>query len=514
MISVVNRLRIAAEKTVNWFSILRRYSTIDYTYKNYDVVRDDRFSEVNPDDISYFESILPGRVITDAHELETHNTDWLHLVRGMSKVMLRPKTTEEVSKIVKYCNEKMLAICPQGGNTGLVGGSVPVFDEIILSMSLMKQIEQVDAIAGTTVCQSGVVLEALDDHLAEQNLMVPLDLGAKGSCHIGGNVSTNAGGLRYLRYGSLHGTVLGVEAVLADGTILDCLSTLKKDNTGYDLKQLFIGSEGTLGIITKVALATPHRPQSVNLAFLGIRSFDDVHKTYLKAKEMLGEILSAFEFLDSECMKTVKDNLKLNNPIKMDYPFYVLVETSGSNEEHDSDKLTTFLETIMSEEIVTDGMLATEPSKIHEVWKVRESIAEALLGDGEGCFKYDISLPLHSMYNIVDTMRERFGDRVNRVVGYGHFGDGNLHMNLVAPTYDRELLTTIEPIIFEYTEKNGGSISAEHGVGFKKRSFIHHSRKPEAIVLMRNLKNMMDPKGILNPYKMLPPEDIDSKESV
>jgi len=270
------------------------------------------------------------------------------------------------------------------------------------------------------------------------------------------------------------------------------------------LKQLFIGSEGTLGIITSLSIAAPSRPKSVNLSFLGVESYDGVKAAYLKAKSMLGEILSAFEFLDNECMKTVNHNLNYKNPIVTQYPFYVLVETSGSNSDHDEEKLNKYLETLMEEEIAIDGTVASEPSKMKDIWKVREGIASALLKDGDGGFKYDISLPVDAMYHITDIMRDRFGHRVNRVVGYGHFGDGNLHLNLVAQTYDKDFLHEIEPIIFQYTAEHGGSISAEHGVGFKKADHIHYSRTPEAIELMKKIKLMMDPKGILNPYKMLP----------
>lgn len=191
-------------------------------------------------------------------------------VRGHSQLLLKPRTTEEVSAILRYCNSRKLAVCPQGGNTGLVGGSVPVFDEIILSTQLMNEIDLIDAMSGVLVCQAGCVLEHLEECVAEHGLVMPIDLGAKGSCHIGGNVSTNAGGLRLLRYGNLHGNVLGLEAVRADGTVLNLLSTFKKDNTGYHLKNLFIGSEGTLGVITKVAIACPTASRAINVAFIGM----------------------------------------------------------------------------------------------------------------------------------------------------------------------------------------------------------------------------------------------------
>ncbi|XP_066915161.1 D-2-hydroxyglutarate dehydrogenase, mitochondrial-like [Clytia hemisphaerica] len=499
----LKRLITSLNKNKGYLSVGVRCSSVDYTYKNYNVPRRDNLKKVEESDINYFKSFLGDRVVTDVDELEVHNRDWLNLVRGMSPVMLKPKTTQEVSQIMKYCNENSLGVCPQGGNTGLVGGSVPVFDEVILSLNLLNKIHEIDATSGTVECGAGVILENLDKELEKHDLMVPLDLGAKGSCHIGGNVATNAGGIRYLRYGSLHGNVLGVEAVLPDGTILDCLSTLKKDNTGYDLKQLFIGSEGTLGIITGLSLMAPPRPLATNVAFLGVESYEAVKEAYVKAKGCLAEILSAFEFLDNHAMSTVKENLGYSNPIS-EHPFYVLVETSGSNDGHDAEKLDHFLEVVMETGIAVDGTVANEVGKMQDIWKMREHIAEALLHDGDGCFKYDISLPVDVMYDIVSLLREKYSHCTNRIVGYGHFGDGNLHLNVVAPTYDKELMYELEPIIFGFTSKHNGSISAEHGIGFKKTKHMHYSRSPEAIEVMKKLKNLFDPKGILNPYKMLP----------
>ncbi|KAK7079825.1 D-2-hydroxyglutarate dehydrogenase, mitochondrial [Halocaridina rubra] len=444
----------------------------------------------------------PHRVILGEADLEGHNTDWLGMVRGASKVLLKPRNTEEVSTILKYCNDRRLAVCPQGGNTGLVGGSVPVFDEIIISTSLMTEIESVDRLSGVITCQSGCVLEALDQYAAEYGLMVPLDLGAKGSCHIGGNVSTNAGGLRVLRYGSLHGSVLGVEAVLASGEIVNCLSAMKKDNTGYDLKHLFIGSEGTLGIITKIAINCPPRPQAVNLSFLGLQTFDDVLTTFREAKDKLGEILSSCEFIDSSSMQCVEENLKLKPPIEP-HPFYMLIETSGSNSSHDEEKLSSFLDYALGSGIVTDGTVATEPSRMQHIWSLRERIAEALVKDGY-TYKYDISLPHSEFYKMVEDMRNHLGTGVIRCCGYGHIGDGNLHLNITTQEFDKNVLNQIEPAVYEWTAKVNGSVSAEHGLGFKKRNFMHYSKSLGAINLMKQLKSLMDPNGILNPYKVLP----------
>ncbi|XP_031813308.1 D-2-hydroxyglutarate dehydrogenase, mitochondrial isoform X1 [Sarcophilus harrisii] len=379
------------------------------------------FAEVSEQDLAFFERVLPGRVSTDPHELKAVNIDWLKMVRGCSKVLLKPKTTSEVSQILRYCNERNLAVSPQGGNTGMVGGSVPVFDEIVLSTALMNQVLSFNAISGTLVCQAGCVLEQLSQYVEERDFIMPLDLGAKGSCHIGGNVATNAGGLRLLRYGSLRGTVLGLEVVLADGLVLDCLTSLRKDNTGYDLKQLFMGSEGTLGIITAVSILCSQKPKVVNVAFLGCPGFSEVLQTFSTCKGMLGEILSAFEFMDDRCMQLVESHLRLSSPIK-ENPFYVLIETSGSDARHDEEKLTNFLERVMDSGLVTDGTVATDNTKIKMLWALRERITEALSCDGY-VYKYDISLPVEKLYDLVLDIRSRLGESAKSVVGYGHLGE-------------------------------------------------------------------------------------------
>ena len=239
--------------------------------------RDPRFAALDDSDLAFFrDRLAPQGLVHGDDSVAPYNVDWLGQYHGRSRLALRPRDTEDVSAILAHCNDRRLAVTPQGGNTGLVGGGVPIFDEIVVSTSRMNRILDFDEVSGVLVCESGCVLQDLDDYLAERGHMVPLDLGSKGTCQIGGNVATNAGGLRYLRYGSLHGSVLGLEAVLPDGRVFDSLSTLRKDNTGYDMKQLFIGSEGTLGIITKVALSVPRRPTSARTMFLGLRDFDAV----------------------------------------------------------------------------------------------------------------------------------------------------------------------------------------------------------------------------------------------
>ncbi|XP_059640706.1 D-2-hydroxyglutarate dehydrogenase, mitochondrial isoform X2 [Cornus florida] len=371
--------------------------------------RNPLFSTINSDDISHFEKILGEKnVIRDEERLLAANMDWMRKYEGSSKLLLQPRSTEEVSEIIKYCNSRCLAVVPQGGNTGLVGGSVPVFDEVIINMGSMNNVISFDKVSGVLVCEAGCILENLVSFLDNQGFIMPLDLGAKGSCQIGGNVSTNAGGLRLVRYGSLHGNVLGIEAVLANGTVLDMLGTLRKDNTGYDLKHLFIGSEGSLGIVTKVSILTPPKMSSVHLAFLACKDYISCQNLLLEAKRKLGEILSAFEFLDSHSMDLVLHHLDgVRNPLPPSmHNFYVLIETTGSDEAFDKEKLEAFLLRSMESGLISDGVLAQDINQASSFWHIREGIPEALMKAG-AVYKYDLSIPVEKMYDIVEEMRVR-----------------------------------------------------------------------------------------------------------
>jgi len=481
------------------------------------IKRNDKFSKITPEHVEWFKSTLGDEsavidgVNQDAKDdLESYNTDWMGKYRGRTQLVLKPKSTEEVSKVLKYCNDNMLAVVPQGGNSGLVGGSVPVFDEIVVSIARMNKIRNFDEVSGILVADGGVIMENADNYLRERDHLYPLDLGAKGSAHIAGNVASNAGGLRFLRYGSLHGNVLGLEAVLPDGTIVDDLLVLRKNNTGYDLKQLFIGGEGTLGIITGISILCPQKPKAVNLAYFGCESFEHVQKTFKEAKIQLGEILSAFEMMDGYSQRLVHKQTGNKRPIEGEYPFYCMVETSGSNSEHDSAKLEAFLEHAMGEGLVADGTLAENETQQKALWGWREGITEAI-GHAGGTYKYDLSIPIQDLYKIVEDTQERLekagliseddSQPCVGVVGFGHMGDGNLHLNIPVRRYTDEVRETLEPWVYEWVSKRNGSISAEHGLGIAKNKYIGYSRSETMIKLMKQIKSLFDPKGIMNPYK-------------
>jgi len=522
----------------------RPQSKIKYTSDSYpDLKRDSRFKKVSKEDVEHFKKILGSEAAildgvtneTGGEDFEQYNSDWMRKYRGQCRLVLKPETTEQVSGVLKYCNEQSLAVVPQGGNSGLVGGSVPVFDEIVINLSRLNKVRSFDDVSGVLVADAGVILQQADEHVGKQNHIFPLDLGAKGTCQIGANVATNAGGLRLLRYGSMHGNILGLECVLPDGTIMDDLSKLRKNNTGYDLKQLFIGGEGTIGIITAISILCPQRSSAVNVAYFGLESYEKVMEAFKEAKKQLGEILSAFELMDRQSQSLYQQASGAKLPLEGEHPFYCLIETSGSNTEHDSEKLNAFLEHVMSEEIVSDGVVAESETQLQSLWACREGISEAGQHWG-GVYKYDLSIPLPELYSLVEDARKMFESNglmhtedekfpVKDVVGYGHMGDSNLHLNVATRWYDKEVERALEPWVYEWVAKRQGSISAEHGLGLAKKAFIGYSRSETMIRLMGKIKETFDPvsgsmsccegvvgyadvlvclqKGIMNPYKYI-----------
>jgi (R)-2-hydroxyglutarate---pyruvate transhydrogenase len=484
-------------------------------------------ARLTPDDVAALRGLFPaddaGAVLTAPDDVARYNVDWLRQHRGASGVVVRPRSTADVAAALALCHDRRLAVVPHGGNTGLVGGSVPIWDEVVLSLERLNAVLSFDAGSGVLVAQAGCVLEALDGAVAPHGFQMPLDLGAKGSCQIGGNVSTNAGGLRYLRYGSLHGSVLGLQAVLADGTLIDALSGLRKDNVGYDVKQLFIGSEGTLGVVTAVALQTVPRPAAVNVGLFGCRSFDACVGLVAAARRHLGEVLSAAELVDGLAMATLTDVMGPGHahPLAGAHPFYVLLETHGSRGDHDAAKLAGLLEAVTGDGTVDDGVVAQDDRQARALWRLREGVPVALAQRGH-VFKYDVSLPLAHFYRLVEDTRARLAPWADShgvaVVGYGHLGDANVHLNVSTPHrwesaaaagggggYHQAVCDALEPWVYEWVLNRGGSISAEHGLGQAKAHWLPRAKPAPVVALMAALKAALDPRGILNPGKVLPP---------
>ncbi|KAK7194301.1 actin interacting protein-like protein [Novymonas esmeraldas] len=499
--------------------------------------RSPRFAKVTSKHLAYLHSVLDtpcsatqrrGKMLTEAQAIAPFNVDWMGQIEGAAPAVLLPTSTAQVSEILRYCQAERLAVVPQSGNTGLVYGAEPVFDELVLSTHLMNAAPVVSTSTMSVEAEAGVILQQCQEACAKEGLLFPLTMGSKGSSMIGGNVSTNAGGIHFARYGSMHANVLGVEVVTAKGDVLNLMSTLRKDNAGYDLKHLFIGSEGTLGVVTRAAIKLFPQPASRQLALFRLTDFESVLELYQLANSHLAECLSAFEVMDGESMTTSpaaevpyervskNDVFRAGTSFSAAY-FCVLVETNGSNEGHDFDKLSGFVEAAQSKlgDRLNGGgqyepILSQSATQTEQLWSLREGVPVHLASGGL-IYKYDVSFPIDKFYGIVEYTREILykKEKMNPdeviVVGYGHFGDGNIHLNVVDLTrsHVEQLDAALYPAVYEYCAAHNGSISAEHGVGMQKRDYLHLSRTPGAIQLMKDVKTMMDPNGILNPYKVL-----------
>ena len=439
--------------------------------------------------------------VTDAGERYT--CDWFGRC-GQGRFLVKPASTEEVSEVVKYCNSERIGITTLGGNTGLVGCALAGHGEMILSLEKLNRILEVDPDSGTVEVESGVLLESLQQHLVVHKLTTPYDIGSRGSCTVGGNIATNAGGNNFIRHGPLRAHVLGLEVVLASGEILNLGSRCWKDNSGYDLKQLFIGSEGSLGIITKAILHCPPLPLFKSVALIHIaRPFtDSVLHTLRIARESIGESLSAFEFFDDA-------GLALMSPLPSGMTsvtggFTVLVEASGGSPV--SDRVDAFIEAMGDD--ASNGVVASDIDGMRKLWHYRESLPVAMARIGPN-LKYDVSLPQKEYYRLVESVRAAFGSdpSVAKIVGYGHVGDGNLHLNVALRpgcSLADSLALRISDFVYTRVIEVKGSISAEHGIGRDKLSRLHLSESPGAINLMRTLKTTLDPNGILNPGRTVP----------
>ncbi|CAG9574262.1 actin interacting protein-like protein [Leishmania major strain Friedlin] len=506
----------------------------------YYAARSPRFAKVTLKHLSYLHSVLErpcstskrkGKMLTDTEAIAPFNVDWMRQVQGAAPAVLMPTCATHVSEILKYCQAEKLAVVPQSGNTSMVYGAEPVHDELVLSTHLMNATPVVSKDTMSVEAESGVILQQCQEACAKKGLLFPLMMGSKGSSMIGGNVSTNAGGIHFARYGSMHSNVLGVEVVTAKGDILNMMSTLRKDNAGYDLKHLFIGSEGTLGVVTRAAIKLYPQPTSKQLAMFRLRDFPSVLGLFRLANSHLAECLSAFEVMDGESMttspakevpyeRTYKNDVFRGGKDFTSAYFCVLVETHGSNEKHDFDKLSEFVEAaqaLLGDKLSGGGqhepILSQSAAQTEQLWALREGIPVHLASSGL-IYKYDVSFPIDQFYGVVEHTREilykhhKMDPDEVIVVGYGHFGDGNVHLNVVDLTrsHGEQLDAALYPAVYEYCAAHAGSISAEHGVGMQKREYLHLSRTSEAIRLMTDVKAMMDPNGILNPYKVLPLE--------
>ena len=420
--------------------------------------------------------------------------------------LLRPKTTEEVSGMLKICNEFHQPIVPHGGLTNVVGGVRTGQNEIALSLERMNHIEEINTQNKTVTVQAGVILQNLQHTLAESGLLFPLDLGAKGSCMIGGNIASNAGGLQALRYGVMRNLVLGLEVVLADGTIISSMNKMMKNNAGYDLKQIFIGSEGTLGIITRAVLKMEDAPKSRNTAFVAIDSFEKANQLLQLSRKHLKNNLTTFELIWQDYY-----NLMTSPPspyssvLPQSYPFYVLMESLGQDSIKDQVLFEEFLETSMTEGLIDNASIAQSQQELEWFWGIRENV-ELIFSVHNPVFLFDISLAISDMDEYINEIRSALQRMWADVYFYafGHMGDGNLHLFVSCGEDDPSTKHLVEEIVYTPLQKIGGSITGEHGIGLEKKPWLHLSRNPAEIQLMQTLKKALDPGNILNPGKLLP----------
>lgn len=461
----------------------------------------------------FAEMIGAANVLTSPDDQAPYLTEWRDLYQGVTPMVLRPGTTEEVSAVMTYAYQNDLKVVPQGGNTGLVGGQIPqeTGDEIVLSLSRLNKVRAVDPAGFTITAEAGVVLETLQNEAENVDRLFPLALGAQGSCQIGGNISTNAGGTAVLAYGNTRDLVLGLEVVLPTGEIWNGLRTLRKDNTGYDLKQLFIGGEGTLGIITAAALKLFPRPKKLEAAFVGLPDPHAALKLFTLAKAQAGPVLTGFEIMPRVGVEFCLRHLEgARDPLEGKHAWYVLMELSSGSEAFPvRDLMESILGEAFEEGLVEDAAFAQNLTQVQDFWHIRHGMSEVQKPEG-GSIKHDVSVPVASIPDFLDKAMAAVEDFVPgcRPVPFGHIGDGNIHFNVSQPVgADKEdylakwdeMNTIVHGIVGEF----GGSISAEHGIGRLKRDLLKDVKQGIELDLMKRIKDAFDPKGLLNPGRVL-----------
>jgi FAD/FMN-containing dehydrogenase len=453
-------------------------------------------------------------VLTEPADVEPYVLDWRGVYRGETPAVVRPGSTEEVAAVVKACADAGSPIVPQGGNTGMCMASVPRAgrSEIVLSLGRMNRIREVDPLNNTLTAEAGVVLANIQQAAAQVDRLFPLSLGAEGSCTIGGNLSTNAGGVNVLRYGNTRDLVLGLEVVLPDGQIWSGLRGLRKDNTGYDLKHLFVGAEGTLGIITAAVLKVFPRPSASATAWAAVRDPEAALELLAQLRRHCGDRINAFELISRNCLELVLKHIPgTRDPLPGRNEWYVLTELADS---HAGDalrqELERALEAAMDDGLVLDVTIAESSSQGQALWKIRETIPEAAKGEAAMLYRHDIAVAVSAIPRFIREARDALEARFPgaHLICFGHLGDGNLHYNVFIPGRARADAAAREAhdvtdLVYDLVETYGGSFSAEHGVGLAKVAELRRYKSSVELELMRSIKRTLDPKGLMNPGKVL-----------
>jgi FAD/FMN-containing dehydrogenase len=443
-------------------------------------------------------------VSTDAGDLATYGRDWTRVVEPAAAAVALPRSTAEVARLLRLCAEHRVPVVPSGGRTGLAAGAVAAHGELVLSLARMRRMDPVDLLGATVRVQAGAVTEAVHQHAAEHGLTWPVDFASKGSSQVGGNIATNAGGVKVIRYGLTRHWVLGLEVVLASGDVLELGGALEKNNTGIDLRQLFIGSEGTLGVITEATLKLTRPPEKLDVFLFAVPDLAAVLALFREARR--GPfVIMAYEFFTERCLARVRRHRSVVTPLSAVSDYYVLLEV----ERGEPEGLDAWITSLFERGLVTDGTLAQHARQAAELWTLREGISESLSATGLP-HKNDIALPVRELEGFCAEL-EAFFEREYpgwEIALFGHIGDGNLHVNVMKPEdLDRaEFLKktkAADHAIFALVKKYRGSISAEHGIGLLKKDYLGYSRSPEEMALMRGIKRVLDPGNLLNPGKVI-----------
>lgn len=445
--------------------------------------------------------LTPDRILR-ADAVSQRATSYWNSAPMQALAVLLPRSTDEVAEVLRCCHATGQSVVTHGGRTGCVAGAESGPDDIVLSLEKMPGILEIDPAGGTAVVEAGAVLQSFQEAVANEGLYFPLDLGARGSCTLGGNVATNAGGINVLRYGMTRNLVLGLEAVLADGTVLSSMNRMLKNNAGYDLKQLFIGSEGTLGVVTRVVVRLFPQPAARQNALVAAPNFASVCALLRSLQHQLAGSLSAFEVMWGDYYRAVTDYGGHRAPLNRDHPLYVVVQSEGAEPDADAQRFEAVLNRAMDEELIADAVIPKSEAESANIWEIRENF-EAIL-EPQPVYLYDVSLPIAKMAEYVDIVKRAVGQRWPDGQCYvlGHMADGNLHL-FVQPNVQGDLHTASDEIVYDPLRSIGGSVSAEHGIGTEKLRWLPHSRSPAEIEVMRLVKRSLDPGNILNPGRVL-----------
>ncbi|WP_111411972.1 FAD-binding oxidoreductase [Billgrantia lactosivorans] len=447
-------------------------------------------------------NVLTGDVVSQ------RRTDWMSGAPCRAGAIVRPADTAELAAVMRRCYAADQPVVTHGGLTGLVHGGEAAPDELAISLERMTAIEAIDPIGGTMTVQAGIPLQRVQEAAAHNDLAFPLDLGARGSCTIGGNIATNAGGVRVIRYGMMRQQVLGLEAVLADGSVISSMNRMLKNNAGYDLKQLFIGSEGTLGIVTRAVLRLQPRLASEKTALVACPDFDGVTGLLRHLGRELAGGLGTFEVMwRNHYALLTEESGRHTPPLPPRWPYYAIVESLGNDDTDNHARFSAALESALEAGLIEDAVLAQSDAQRQGIWDIREDI-EGLIDTLAPLFTFDVSLPIPDMPGYTEALERRLLQRwpEGRVVVFGHLGDGNLHVSVGVGSHQPQVRREVERIVYGPLAELGGSVSAEHGIGLEKRDYLRLSRTPEEIALMRTLKQALDPRGLLNRHKVLAAE--------